>query len=174
MKTIEEYQVEIQQKKEIARQMLDRFQDGLSSIGSIIKKDPSYVYDVVCRSLEAIELDYDEMVNVSVSSLEYISDRFNVVIGVLEEVMLSLDAIEQKTDTEEISVENFVNEKMENLAENAESTLSEVFEDKKTMASYLTTGLLTFAGLKFVLKTGILTSIAGAAVAVYLVSEKNK
>lgn len=174
MKTIEQYEAEIQQKKQLATHQLGIFQENLSEIGRVIGKDPSHIYEVVCTALDRIEQDHSEMINVNTSALESILDRLNVVLGVLEDAILSVEAIEQSTETEELSVKNFVDEKMEGLAENAESVLSETFETKESMFTSLVIGLVAFAGLKYVLRFGNLPSAAAAAAAIYLTMDNKK
>ena len=175
MKTIEQYEIEIQSKISTCQQQLQRFSDNLMSIGRVIGKDPTHVYEIVQAQFDSTQQDYASMMNKNQESLSFISGKLDVILDVLAEVMNSIDEIEKNPDTEELSVKQSVDNTMEYLAENAESILSQVVANPGgDLFNNIVVGLSVFIGLKLIFRMGNIPSVAGAAAAIYLLIKANE
>lgn len=171
MPTIEELEREFHAKLGLIEGTLARFHENLGRIGSIIGKDPTYVYDILKSNFDQIKQDYSEGVSINVASLSSLISREDKILEVLEEVNYVLKRIEESKDEESIDVKNEAAEIIENLAKNVENRLQddEVSFGKFSLMGYLIPGLATFVILKYGLKQSTKVSlIASGAVAILM------
>lgn len=168
MATIEQLEVELTSKLSIAEQKLNRFQENLGRIGSIIGKDPTYVYDLLLSKHTEVSTGYASAVNVNTGLLSELIDKENKVLAVLDEVMVVLDRIDSADDIEAIDVKNEVAEGINGIVEGIESRLEEN-DISIPGVGFIVPGLASYVLLRYVLKAGrTISLVASAAVSLML------
>uniref|UniRef100_A0A6H1ZY04 Uncharacterized protein n=1 Tax=viral metagenome TaxID=1070528 RepID=A0A6H1ZY04_9ZZZZ len=174
MATIEELEMQLQQRLSIIDLRLSRFYDNLGRIGSVIGKDSSYVYDVLKKKYNSLASDFSSMVNKNVETLTIMIERSEKILSVLDEVSKVIDTIESSHDDEMLSVRGEVDEKMESLASSVEELTSEVSDRAgnligPSMLGYVVPGAAAYIILRMI-GTGRTVSLVAAAAVAYIVN----
>lgn len=170
MATIEELEMQLQQRLSIIDLRLSRFYDNLGRIGSVIGKDSSYVYDVLKKKYNSLASDFSSMVNKNVETLTIMIERSEKILLVLDEVSKVIDTIESSHDDEMLSVRGEVDEKMESLASTVEELTSEVSNKiGPSILGYVVPGAAAYIILRMI-GTGRTVSIVAAAAVAYIVN----
>ena len=125
MRTIEEYEVEIQAKMSMIQKSLSRFEQNIGRIGQVIGKDASYVYKVLKENFESIVNNYKNSVSRNPLFLMEVSEGLDKIMSVLQEVDAALDKIEEAPLERALDVRYDVNDTMERIAETAIDTVDE-------------------------------------------------
>ena len=175
MKTIEQYEVEINTKSNRIQEQLMIFHENIGSIGNVIGKDSTYVFETLERSYIRILEDYNSTTARNTTILQSYVDRLDVIQGVLNAVMDAIDRIKESNDDESLDVQFEVNDVMEQISEIVSDAASGIETGvEKTTGIDITGGYAKVAiigtgsyALSRVIGISKVTSLAIAAAAAY-------
>lgn len=177
MKTIEEYEIEISSKISLATEGMQKFNDNISRIGSVIGRDTSEVYSVLNNALVLSVDRFNTMALKNADTLQPIVDKLDKILNVLAEVISSIDKIEQAANdnTASLDVRNDVTNAMIKASEDVDS-LIDIIPSTAVDSTFIknpeiaiVSGLAAFFISKEIAKLGTLASIAIACGAAYFV-----
>jgi len=170
MKTIEQYEAEIQQKSALIEQGLAVFDENIGHLRNVIGKDPQYVYDILSNKYAEVMEIYTTSTRRSVEILEGHVVKLDKILDVLSSVHSQINKASQEHPDELMDqVIDEITSTMDDIAEPVDDYVEDktnisVGRDITTMAivgvgSYI---LLRYLGL------GRLVSMAGAGAATYM------
>lgn len=180
MKTIEDCEVEIEQKSALIQEQMKIFDDNVHNIGIIVGKDPSVVYDTIKAKYNTTIETYNTSTRRNVEILNGYVAIFDKILAILDEVMVSIRSINESKPEDQITVKAHAEtmledaaSKIEELSTNAEQAI-ESYTGKpidSSMFKMALTGTAAFVLLRMI-GAGKLISIGGAVMAAYWIGKK--
>lgn len=126
MKTIENYEFEIDAKASVIRQQLAIFYENISRIGSVIGKDSTKVYNVLLKSFDTVINTYKTSTNRNTEILQGYVDVLDRIATVLSVVMDRIDMIDNVPVENSLDIHYDINDTLEKAYEDAKTIESEV------------------------------------------------
>lgn len=180
MKTIEDCEVEIEQKSILIQDQMKIFADNINNIGVVVGKDPSVVYDTIKAKYNTTIETYNTLTRRNVEILNGYVIILDKILAVLGEVMFSIRSINESKPEDQITIKASAEtmlesaaSKIEELSTSAEQAI-ETYSGKQvdsSMFKMALTGTAAFVLLRMV-GAGRLISIGGAVVAAYWIGKK--
>lgn len=125
MKTIEEYEAELESKISQCIDGMKVFEENLDNLGLIIKKDPKYIYNLLNKKLNDLIEEYHGTTLRNETIFNVWLEKAALILQVLDEVRANINnAVEANTIEDTTSV-NQISEWFDNLANNAESLFNQ-------------------------------------------------
>jgi hypothetical protein len=120
MKTIEDYEIELELKISQAIDGMGLFRENIEHLGLIIKKDPRYIYDILDSRLSALTQEYRGTTLRNSEIFEHWISRIDLILNVLSEVRNNINNVIQASTIQDSNTVSQISEWFDSLAESAE------------------------------------------------------